>query len=248
MKRIVQFLFFIFFLGMPVCAQVGEHRDDLSVGFNGGYVLSNVAFVPKVNQTLHGGMTGGLSVRYVCEKYFNTICSVYAELNYSQIGWKEDILDRNDQPVINELTELPEKYQRTMNYFQMPVMAHLAWGKERKGMNFFFQAGPQLGYYLSDKPKYNFDLKKPNSRDRVNIRMDQDTMTIANKLDYGIAAGVGMEYSHPKVGHVLLEARYYYGLGNIYKDSKRDVFGRSNFSNIVVKLSYLFDIKRTKKE
>ena len=248
MKRIVQFLFFIFFLGMPVCAQVGEHRDDLSVGFNGGYVLSNVAFVPKVNQTLHGGMTGGLSVRYVCEKYFNTICSVYAELNYSQIGWKEDILDRNDQPVINELTELPEKYQRTMNYFQMPVMAHLAWGKERKGMNFFFQAGPQLGYYLSDKPKYNFDLKKPNSRDRVNIRMDQDTMTIANKLDYGIAAGVGMEYSYPKVGHFLLEARYYYGLGNIYKDSKRDVFGRSNFSNIVVKLSYLFDIKRTKKE
>ncbi len=248
MKRIVQFLFFIFFLGMPVCAQVGEHRDDLSVGFNGGYVLSNVAFVPKVNQTLHGGMTGGLSVRYVCEKYFNTICSVYAELNYSQIGWKEDILDRNDQPVINELTELPEKYQRTMNYFQMPVMAHLAWGKERKGMNFFFQAGPQLGYYLSDKPKYNFDLKKPNSRDRVNIRMDQDTMTIANKLDYGIAAGVGMEYSHPKIGHFLLEARYYYGLGNIYKDSKRDVFGRSNFSNIVVKLSYLFDIKRTKKE
>ncbi len=248
MKRIVQFLFFIFFLGMPVCAQVGEHRDDLSVGFNGGYVLSNVAFVPKVNQTLHGGMTGGLSIRYVCEKYFNTICSVYAELNYSQIGWKEDILDRNDQPVINELTERPEKYQRTMNYFQMPVMAHLAWGKERKGMNFFFQAGPQLGYYLSDKPKYNFDLKKPNSRDRVNIRMDQDTMTIANKLDYGIAAGVGMEYSHPKVGHFLLEARYYYGLGNIYKDSKRDVFGRSNFSNIVVKLSYLFDIKRTKKE
>lgn len=233
---------------MPVCAQVGEHRDDLSVGFNGGYVLSNVAFVPKVNQTLHGGMTGGLSVRYVCEKYFNTICSVYAELNYSQIGWKEDILDRNDEPVINELTKLPEEYQRTMNYFQMPVMAHLAWGKERKGLNFFFQAGPQLGYYLSDKPKYNFDLKKPNIRDRVNIRMDQDTMTVANKLDYGIAAGVGMEYSHPKIGHFLLEARYYYGLGNIYKDSKRDVFGRSNFSNIVVKLSYLFDIKRTKKE
>ncbi|MBR1402110.1 MAG: PorT family protein [Prevotella sp.] len=248
MKRIVQLVFISLLFSIPVQAQVGEHRDDLSIGFNGGYVLSNIAFVPRVNQTFHGGLTGGLSVRYVCEKYFNTICSVYAELNYSQIGWKEDILDREDKPVINQDTELPEEYQRTMNYFQLPIMAHLAWGKEKKGMNFFFQAGPQFGYFLSDKSEYNFDLNRPNLYDRVNIRMDQDTMSVANKLDYGIAAGVGMEYSHPKIGHFLLEARYYYGLGNIYKDSKRDVFGRSNFNNIVVKLTYLFDIKRTKKQ
>lgn len=248
MKRFVKLVFMSLLFSIPVQAQVGEHRDDLSIGVNGGYVLSNIAFVPKVNQTFHGGLTGGLSVRYVCEKYFNTICSVYAELNYSQIGWKEDILDREDKPVINQQTELPEEYQRTMNYFQLPIMAHLAWGREKKGMNFFFQAGPQFGYFMSDKAKYNFDLNNPNFYDRVNIRMDQDTMAVANKLDYGIAAGVGMEYSHPKIGHFLLQARYYYGLGNIYKDSKRDVFGRSNFNNIVVKLTYLFDIKRTRKQ
>jgi len=57
--------------------------------------------------------------------------------------------------------------------------------------------------------------------------------------------GLGLEFSHPKVGHFLLEGRYYYGLGNIYGDSKRDYFGRSNYSNIVVKLSYLFDILKT---
>ena len=227
-------------------AQVGEHRNDLAIGVNGGYMLSNVGFVPKVNQTFHGGYTGGLSIRYVCEKYFNSICSIYAELNYAQMGWKEDILDREDQPVINEETQQAESYSRTLNYVQLPVFARLGWGKEQKGFQFFFQAGPQLGYYQNDKVTKNFDLDKRNNWMRANDEVHQDTMAVENKLDYGIAAGIGMEYSFPKLGHFMLEARYYYGLGNIYKDTKRDYFGKSNNSSIIVKLTYLFDLKKTK--
>lgn len=227
-------------------AQVGEHRNDLAIGVNGGYMLSNVGFVPKVNQTFHGGYTGGLSLRYVCEKYFNSICSIYAELNYAQMGWKEDILDREDQPVINEETQQAESFSRTLNYVQLPIFARLGWGREQKGVQFFFQAGPQLGYYLSDKVTKNFELDKRNSWKRANDEVHQDTMAVENKLDYGIAAGIGMEYSFPKLGHFMLEARYYYGLGNIYKDSKRDYFGKSNNSSIIVKLTYLFDLKKTK--
>ena len=55
-----------------------------------------------------------------------------------------------------------------------------------------------------------------------------------------------MDWSSRPVGHFLLEGRYYYGLGNIYGSTKRDYFGKSNFGNIVVKATYLFDIKRTK--
>jgi hypothetical protein len=227
-------------------AQVGEHRNDLAIGVNGGYMLSNVGFVPKVNQTFHGGYTGGLSLRYVCEKYFNSICSIYAELNYAQMGWKEDILDREDQPVINEETQQAESFSRTLNYVQLPIFARLGWGREQKGVQFFFQAGPQLGYYLSDKVTKNFELDKRNSWKRANDEVHQDTMAVENKLDYGIAAGIGMEYSFPKLGHLMLEARYYYGLGNIYKDTKRDYFGKSNNSSIIVKLTYLFDLKKTK--
>ena len=227
-------------------AQVGEHRNDLAIGVNGGYMLSNVGFVPKVNQTFHGGYTGGLSLRYVCEKYFNSICSIYAELNYAQMGWKEDILDREDQPVINEETQQTESFSRTLNYVQLPIFARLGWGREQKGVQFFFQAGPQLGYYLSDKVTKNFELDKRNSWKHANDEVHQDTMAVENKLDYGIAAGIGMEYSFPKLGHFMLEARYYYGLGNIYKDTKRDYFGKSNNSSIIVKLTYLFDLKKTK--
>lgn len=227
-------------------AQVGAHRNDMSIGFNGGYVMSNVGFTPKVNQKQHGGLTGGFSFRYVCEKYFNTVCSVQAEVNYAQLGWKENILDINDKPVINSVTGLAEEYIRTINYVQVPVFAHLAWGREVKGVQFFFQAGPQFGVYMSESTKSNFKFDERNTTDRVNDVAAQDTMSVENKLDYGIAAGVGLEYSHPKAGHFQLEARYYYGLGNIYGDSKRDYFGKSNFGNIVVKLTYLFDIMRTK--
>ena len=71
-------------------------------------------------------------------------------------------------------------------------------------------------------------------------------MLVENKFDYGIAGGLGMEYSVPRVGHFMIEGRYYYGLGNIYGDSKKDYFGKSNFGNIIVKLTYLFDIIKTK--
>lgn len=234
--------------GMKASAQIGEHRNDFSIGANGGYVMSSVGFTPDIPQKQHGGITGGFSYRYVCEKYFKTICSIYGEVNYSQVGWKEKILDINNAPVIISQTGEAMAYERTINYIQLPIMAHLAWGRETRGLNFFVNAGPQFGLYLSESTKTNFDVKNmpATDNDRVNNIMAQDTMAVEKKFDYGIALGLGAEYSIPKVGHFLLEARYYYGLGNIYGSSKKDNFGKSNFGQIVIKLGYLFDITRTK--
>ena len=233
---------------VAMTAQIGEHRNDLAIGFNGGLNMSSVSFTPKVSQAKLNGITGGLSVRYVCEKYFSTVCSLYGEINYSQMGWKEDIVDVNDMPVINTATGLPEEYSRTVNYIQVPLMAHLAWGREQKGFAFFVNLGPQFGIYMSESTKTNFDFSDRNAADRVNPVCAQDTMAVENKFDYGIAAGAGIEFSHPKVGHFLLEGRYYYGLGNFYGDPKRDYFGSSNFGTITVKLAYLFDIVRTRRQ
>lgn len=229
-------------------AQIGEHRNDFAVGFNGGYVMSSVGFQPDVQQKKHGGMTFGFSAKYTCEKYFKTICSIMAEINYAQVGWQENILDVDNNPVIITSTGEAMAYKRTINYIQVPIFAHLAWGRETRGLNIFVNAGPQFGYYLSDSQDTNFDVKNMPATDnnRVSYVVAQDTMAVKNKLDYGIAVGLGAEYSIPKVGHFLAEARYYYGLGNIYGSSKRDYFGKSNYGQIVVKLSYLFDITRTK--
>lgn len=234
-------------LSVAASAQIGEHRSELAVGFNGGYTMSTVGFNPDIPQQQLGGITGGLTVRYTCEKYFNSICALVGEVNYTQAGWKEDILTAEDQPVINQYTGRTEQFQRRLTYVQVPLLARLGWGRERKGFQFFFQAGPQVGFFLGDKITANFDYDKRNTADRIGAQRDatQDTLGIQNKFDYGIAGGIGLEYSHPKLGHFIIEGRYYYGLGDIFKNSKSDYFGRSNVNNIIVKFTYLFDISKS---
>lgn len=234
-------------IGITTKAQVGEHRDNLSIGINTGYIMSNVAFVPKVVQGLHSGITSGVSIRYVCEKYFNSICSIYGEINYASIGWKQTPLTYDKKPVIN-INGKAESYQRTLNYLQIPIFAHLAWGKEINGFNFFIQAGPQIGVLIKEYTKKNYSIPNLNKdgKGRANTITAQEHMPVEQKFDYGIAAGMGIELSNKHIGHILLEARYYYGLNNIYHSTKRDFFGKSNIGNIAVKLSYLIDLTKTK--
>ena len=247
MKKISVILLLLSLLSVSASAQIGEYRNRFSVGGNAGYILSNVAFVTKVPQGLHGGLTFGLSGRYICEKYFSTICAVSDEVNYAKIGWKERIADIQDKPVPLVNSDEAMQYQRTINYIQIPIFAHLAWGRETKGFCGFRNLGPQFGIYLNDSYKSNFDIhnmSEYNLSKRASAVIAQDTLAIQNKFDYGIAGGVGVEYSHPKIGHFLLEGRYYFGLGNIFYDTKRDYFSRSNFGNIVVKITYLFDLTK----
>ena len=230
-------------------AQVGDYRTDLAIGGSAGYVMSNVGFVPDVPQGQLGGFTAGLTVRYTCEKYFSSVCSIVGEVNVTQTGWKEDILDANNDPVyyaddVNK--ESPLFYERKLPYLQIPFMARLGWGRERKGLQAFFQAGPQIGVYLSESTKTNVMLGHGTANQRASQVVAQDTLAVQNKFDYGIAAGGGVELSIPKLGHFILEGRYYYGLGNIFKNSKSDYFGKSNYGQIVIKATYLFDIIRTR--
>lgn len=238
-------------LPMAIYAQIGDRRTDFAVGVNAGYNMSSVGFNPDIPQKSLGGLTGGITIRYCCEKYFKSICSLVVELNISQMGWNEDIKDADNNPVINEYTELPEEFKRQVTYVQMPLLARLGWGRERRGFQGFFQLGPQMGYYLSDKITTNFDYDKRNYGDRASATMQyawQDTLAIKHKFDYGITAGAGLEYSNPKLGHFIIEARYYYGLGDMFGNSKRDNFGRSNNQAITVKLTYLFDLIKTKND
>lgn len=234
-----------------VKAQVGEYRTDFAIGANAGYMLSNVGFVPEVPQGMLGGVTGGLSLRYTCEKYFKSICAIVAEVNIAQTGWKEDILDVDNQPVYyfddKEKTN-PLMYERKMTYLQVPIMSRLGWGRERKGFQAFFQLGPQFGCFLSDKINTNIVPGYGTANQRVSNIVAQDTMAVENKFDYGVVGGAGLEFSHPKLGHFILEGRYYYGLGNIYGNSKSDYFGKSNMGQIVIKATWLFDIIRTKND
>lgn len=251
MKRYLILLLVVHCSLLATRAQVGEYRNDLAVGVSAGYMLSSVGFVPEVPQKQLGGMTGGVTIRYTCEKYFKSVCAIVAEVNLVQTGWKENIMDMDNQPVyyVNDTEKAnPLSYERHMKYVQVPIMARLGWGRERKGLQGFIQLGPQIGFFLDESTTSNLQPGIGTQTERSSKIVAQDTMAVQKKFDYGIAVGGGIEFSHPKVGHFILEGRYYYGLGDIYKNSKSDFFGRSNFGQIVIKATYLFDIIRTKND
>lgn len=251
MKRYLILLLVVHCSLLATRAQVGEYRNDLAVGVSAGYMLSSVGFVPEVPQKQLGGMTGGVTFRYTCEKYFKSVCAIVAEVNLVQTGWKENIMDMDNQPVyyVNDKEKAnPLSYERHMKYVQVPIMARLGWGRERKGLQGFIQLGPQIGFFLDESTTSNLQPGIGKLTERSSKIEAQDTMAVQKKFDYGIAVGGGIEFSHPKVGHFILEGRYYYGLGDIYKNSKSDFFGRSNFGQIVIKATYLFDIIRTKND
>ena len=216
---------------LPMMAQLGEVRNNLAVGVNAGMNMNTVTFSPQIKQNSHMGMSFGLTARYMSEKYFKMMCGIQAEINYTQRGWKENIEDGSG-----------DTYSRTMNYVEIPLLAHLAFGKDAldSGTKFFINMGPQVAYFISEKEKMSEEWNPTYRPNGVN---QQYGKWVENKFDYGILGGIGMELS-TKAGHFLLEGRYYYGLADFWGSSKKDDFGRSGHSYMGVKLTYLFDITK----
>ncbi|MBQ7461059.1 MAG: PorT family protein [Bacteroidaceae bacterium] len=212
-------------------AQVGEPRTDLAVGVNGGLAMNTMSFKPAIRQGMKMGLNMGFTARYTCEKYFNMICAFQGELNYSQAGWKE-------KPETEETT-----YQRTLHYVHMPLLANLGFGKEHGGVKGFLVIGPQLGFCIGetvrDGVRYNVQQAL------VGGKGDQHDLKVEKKFEYGITGGLGMDVSTKNGHHFIVEGRYFYGLSDIFGSTKKDPFGRSANSTIFVKVSYLFDVKRT---
>ena len=70
-------------------AQIGQHRNDFAVGFNAGFVLSNVGFTPTVSQSFHGGVTAGVTARYGKRRFSTSTTSpssIHRQTNKSNIA------------------------------------------------------------------------------------------------------------------------------------------------------------------
>lgn len=204
-----------------------HYSGNVSLGVRGGADMSQVMFHPSVSQKFKVGATAGFTFRYIEENHFGII----AELDFTQRGWTEDFEDA------------PFSYSRTLNYIEIPVMTHIYFGRRGR---FFFNAGPVVGYMLGDSMKSNFnpyDWKhEPGFPDR-NRTNDQIDMQISNRFDYGICAGLGGEFNINRKNSLSLEARFYYGLGNIMPSKRADVFSASNSMTISLAVGYWFRIK-----
>ncbi len=219
--------------GLKGMAQIGESRSDLAVGVSGGITLDKIQFVPTIKQNFKLGKTMGATIRYTCEKYFKMICALQAEVNYAELGWQELIETSSDT------------YERTISYVQIPLFARLGFGREERGLQGYILLGPQVGFYLSDSEKRGGEFSTSTLISRPNGVIQQYKLPIENKFDYGISGGAGLEFS-TAVGHFLLDGRYNFSLADIFHNTKQDPFGRSAHGAITVKLTYLFDVIKTK--
>ena len=216
--------------GIPVHAQLQDPRHNLAIGINGGVNLSSVSFEPSIKEKTFLTPSFGVTIRYISERYLKMFCGIQAEINYSQRGWKENIDDGTE-----------DTYQRSMNYVEVPLMAHLAFGKDKGyGARFVLNLGPQIGYLLGESEKKS-EAWHPNERPSGVIW--QYGKMAESKFDYGIVGGVGIE-ARTGIGNFLLEARYYFGLSDFYHSTKKDPFSRSAHSYIAGRLTYLFDLKK----
>ena len=234
MKRFTFFTLLHIIFTLSAWGQVGDSRRDLAVGINGGYALNQVSFSPNINQTMHGGITIGGTVRYTCEKYFSMICALQGEINFAQLGWTEEILYGEN---------LTGTYKRDVNYIRIPMLVNLGFGKERGGVKGYILAGPHIGFCLGEKTKTSGEW---SNSDLLTRQITLHNTPVQTKFDYGITLGLGMDVSTKKGHHFTLEGRYELSLSNILHSTKKDTFSRSANNVITVKVAYLFDIVKTR--
>lgn len=219
--------------GLSAAAET-HYKPRISVGGRGGVSLSRITLSPSVRQGWLMGSAGSVTFRYTEEKFFGLI----AELGWNQRGWSENFSDPNSD------VKNPLMYRRTLTYINLPVLTHIYFGTRR--MKFFFNAGPEISYMISSSISSNFDYYNPTSSPDWPTRprqTDQLTMDISNRFDYGITAGLGGEFYLNPRNSLSLEARYYYGLGNIFPAKVSDRFSASRCMSLEISLGYWFRIK-----
>lgn len=227
MKRIIPIIIGLLLFAGNTTAQVEEPRNILEIGFAGGMNMSQMDVQPTIRQKYLNGINGGINIRYTTEKYFKMICAAQLEINFSQRGWEEDFDDKTGN-----------SYKRTLNYIEIPFFAHLAFGREPRGLQFFINLGPQIGFFISEEEEYIGEWEKES---RPIASQPIYGKNVENKFEYGIAGGLGLELK-TKAGNFIVEGRYYYGLSDIFGNSKTDDFGRSANNTITARLGYSFPI------
>jgi len=205
-------------LQQQISAQTRIPRE-VHIGVIGGANLSQYSFSPTVTQKMTQGYTGGVGIRYIEETYFG----LQAEFLLTQRGFKDYY---ELYPELN--------FSRSFTYIEVPVMAHVYF-KMGKRNEISIDAGPKIGWYLSDKVDSNLpdDFGEEGSEYSVSITAHH-TLDVSKKFDYGIQAGLGYEFKFGEKVSLQLQGRYYYGLANLWPDTKADEFEQSSNQSIQI--------------
>ena len=205
----------VLILATKVAGQGFYYEPEFAVGIRGGATASWVSFSPTVTACPLVGFQAGGVFRYISSKYFG----VQVEANFTQRGWSENGDTYN--------------YTHQLNYVEVPFMSHIWFG--RNTFRWFFNLGPSVSYMIYDK----VDSTVPDAQQQPRYTMD-----LKNRFDYAIVVGTGFEFNTKRAGIYQLEARYSFGLGDMFPNGATDDYRRSSNQNLSVCLGILFNVGR----
>lgn len=178
-----------------------------------GATFTNVAFSDDIKNSWGAdfgskvGFVAGLAVEIPLGQ---EIWALQPELLWHQKGYSY----KYDEPGYHE----DNNY--TFNYLELPILAKIKTG------NFFFLAGPSIGYGIigTYKGTYQENGSKVDDSDWVYFGgepsdYDVDEEYVDNRIDFGVQVGAGIE-----IKPFVVELRYGYGLTNLY-DERPDFTG-----------------------
>ena len=177
-----------------------ENTLTPKLGFKAGLNLTNMYVQDVSDENMKVGLTAGFIAKLPLSRGF----SIQPELLYSNKGAKE---------TYNNLLQGEGEYRFNLHYIEMPVLAVI-----NLGSNFNIHGGPYIAYLAG------VDIKDMNDDGSVE-NIDELNAENFHRVDYGLAAGFGVDISNLTLG-----ARYSYGLheigksgslsGELTKDSK----------------------------
>lgn len=211
----------ISFLCMIVCANISlaiaqaRIPREFHLGVKGGAMLSEYSFRPQVSQRFTGSYSMGVAARYIEEEYFG----LQAELLISERGFA-DLYDPNPDEWL---------FERKLTYIELPVLAHVYFPLGKRN-EISIDLGPKIAWFLSDRA--NSELPEDfNSLVKV---YKHHELPIAKKFDYGIQMGLGYEFKINQKLSAQLSGSFYFGLGNLWPDTKADDFEESKNNSIQI--------------
>ena len=182
--------------------QKTSSESDLSpkFGIKAGVNLTNMYVQDVSDENMKVGFNAGFFAKLPVTRGF----SIQPELLYTSKGAKE---------TYDNFIEGKGEYRFNLNYIELPVLAVFNVAK-----NFNLQVGPYISYLAEANIK---DLKDDGTIREIT---DLDAENF-NRIDYGVAGGLGIDISNFTLG-----ARYNYGFreigksgslsGQLTKDSK----------------------------
>lgn len=104
------------------------------------------------------------------------------------------------------------------------------------GFKPYLAAGASFAYLLSAREKYKFSVGGLPAGNA-----DSDASAKFNSTDFTLNAGLGFDTKITRAHRLIVEARYNYGLGNVYQESAKD---RASIKTnaVTVSLGYSFGI------